>query len=90
MQNISGIFCNFAKYTRIFLQMATKKPKLKTVYLLLYNGAVMQAASTLPKLVGKSLHGKSYYYYYRHLLECDELMHVYEGKAYKIQRLQYG
>ena len=70
--------------------MATNKPKLKTVYLVLLNGCVVQAASTLPKLVGEQLHGKSYYYYYRKLNTCDEVLHVYEGKTFKIQRVCYG
>lgn len=70
--------------------MATLKPKQKTVYLILFEGVVVQAASTLPKLVGTSLHGKSYYYYYRKLNTCDEVLHVYDGKTYKIQRLCYG
>lgn len=70
--------------------MATNKPKPKTVYLVLCEGCVVQAASSLPKLVGIQLHGKSYYYYYRKLTACDEVLHVYEGKTFKIQRVCYG
>ena len=70
--------------------MATHKPKQKTVYLVLCDGCIVQAASTLPKLVGVELHGKSYYYYYRGLKSCDEVLHVYGGKTFKIQRVCYG
>ena len=61
----------------------------KTVYLCLHGDTVIRAGSTLPQFVGTGLLGKGYYHYYRKLKETKEMYVMYEGKPYKIQKLNY-
>lgn len=62
----------------------------KTVYLIIHDGKVISAATTLTKLIGKSLYGKRYFYYYRKLAEAYQFTHHYEGVIYNIQKVCYG